>query len=345
VSWSTKAITALGWTRHSITQTLANPAAGFRIAVNGDAVYAWGAQVEAASFLSSYIPTTIAAATRAADSLSYAAAGHLSVLQPYSIYGEATPTQVAQTATLVASNVNYAPMFRSVGFSPGYPDFYSDNGVNFAIAQNAVVPGVTSKIAATMDGTNVLIAHAGIAGTWMARGSLTAEPTALYIGRQPAQGWEAYGNIRNVKTYPYALTPEQMLEMTAATVVEAAPTEPYDMTTFYPAPPKASAVMLRVAVVRALGFAANFAGSLAVASIGFPATAQAVFLITKNGTTIGTITFAAGAIVGVFASVGGLAQTLAVTDILAIIAPATPDATLSEIGFTLAATRAAALAA
>lgn len=77
-TWTTKTITS-NWERYDITQTaVTNPVFGIRIVTNGDEVYAWGAQLENASFASSYIPTTSASVTRAADALSYSASGNIS---------------------------------------------------------------------------------------------------------------------------------------------------------------------------------------------------------------------------------------------------------------------------
>lgn len=68
IGWTTVAVTS-AWTRFEITATLADPDVGIRIVTSGDAVWAWGGQVEAAAFSSSYIPTTTVAVTRNGDVL------------------------------------------------------------------------------------------------------------------------------------------------------------------------------------------------------------------------------------------------------------------------------------
>lgn len=67
------------------------------------------------------------------------------------------------------------------------------------------------------------------------------------------------------------------------------------------------------------------------------ATGSTVFTINKNGSAAGTITFSAAGTVGAWLSTG--AQTYAAGDILTILAPNTPDATLANIGFTFVGTR------
>lgn len=98
----------------------------------------------------------------------------------------------------------------------------------------------------------------------------------------------------------------------------------------------ASQVLNPVPVDEAVTFAAAFAGSQATLVVA--ATASTVFNIQKNGTVIGTITFAAAASVGTFASTGGTAQTLAIGDILKVVAPASPDTTAAGLGYILKGT-------
>jgi len=84
--WTTQTVTA-GWTRISKNQTLADEDFGIRIVTSGDAVYVWNGQVETATFLSSDIPATTVAVTRAADVDQYVSAGNVPT-NDFVVYGE-----------------------------------------------------------------------------------------------------------------------------------------------------------------------------------------------------------------------------------------------------------------
>lgn len=111
----------------------------------------------------------------------------------------------------------------------------------------------------------------------------------------------------------------------------------FDVHAFYSGIPTASAIVVRVPVARAVGFVADFVGSYGKASA--TATASTAFDIQKNGSSIGTATFALGASTATFVSAGGAAQSLAAGDVISIVAPGTPDVTLANVGFVLAGTR------
>lgn len=113
--------------------------------------------------------------------------------------------------------------------------------------------------------------------------------------------------------------------------------QPFDMSSFYPGIPTASAVVLRVPIARAVTFAANFAGSYFSASAN--ATGSTVFDVKNGGTTIGTITIGAGGTTATFATTGGTSKAFAAGEVLIITAPASPDATLADPGFVLSGTR------
>lgn len=111
---------------------------------------------------------------------------------------------------------------------------------------------------------------------------------------------------------------------------------PYDMMMFFPGlQVSANQIMSRVTVPRVVTFPVSLTGSYASAAVAF--TAAAVFSITRNGTTIGTVSFAASASVGTFSFTSAVTTTAG--DIIDIIGPATVDATGAGVSITLVGAR------
>nr|CAX84103.1 conserved uncharacterized protein [uncultured bacterium] len=123
-------------------------------------------------------------------------------------------------------------------------------------------------------------------------------------------------------------------------VLRAAPTgvaaAPFDVGCSFNGMPGASAVLLRLPMVRAVTFPADMAGSRGIA--GTAATASATFDLRRNGAAFATMTFAAGASTATFAAASETAFVAG--DLLSITSPATPDTTLSDLGLVLAGERA-----
>lgn len=113
------------------------------------------------------------------------------------------------------------------------------------------------------------------------------------------------------------------------------PTQPYDVGGSYPSAPTASLVMVRYPFPRAVSFPSSLTNSRGVA--GTAATAQTDFDLKKNGVSFGTMRFAAAGTTASF--IAASSSSFAAGDILTVVAPATPDATLAGIGFSLAGTR------
>lgn len=65
------------------------------------------------------------------------------------------------------------------------------------------------------------------------------------------------------------------------------------------------------------------------------ATATTVFDVRRNGTTVGTLTWSAAGTVPALATSGGAAQSFSAGDFFDIKGPATADATLSDIAFSI----------
>lgn len=114
-------------------------------------------------------------------------------------------------------------------------------------------------------------------------------------------------------------------------------TQPFDVHTFYPGIPTASAKLYRGKVARALVAPANFAGAQFTATAN--AAASAVFDVQKNDVSCGTCTIAIGTTTPTFATTGGAVVNFAAGDVLTVLAPATPDATLADPAITFVFSR------
>lgn len=110
---------------------------------------------------------------------------------------------------------------------------------------------------------------------------------------------------------------------------------PYDVGAMVSGAPDASAVCLRYKFPREVTFAAGLSPSQGVAVVA--ATADTDFDIQKNGLSVGTMTFAAAATDATFDM--GSDTVFDVGDVLTVIAPISPDATLSDISLVLSGTR------
>ena len=111
---------------------------------------------------------------------------------------------------------------------------------------------------------------------------------------------------------------------------------PYDLAFSILGVPLNSAIILRFVAVRAFTIAANFTGS--VAKCAAAPTATTTLTIKKNGTSIGTVSFAGAATSGTFSTQA--ASTFASGDILTVENQATADTTWGNAEITLAATTA-----
>jgi hypothetical protein len=106
---------------------------------------------------------------------------------------------------------------------------------------------------------------------------------------------------------------------------------PYDIASGVSGPIAASQYVLFFVASRAVNIPANFGSSQAKVLTAF--TAAATYTIYHNGTSVGTIDFAAGGTVGSFSTATAFA--LAVGDELTIQAPSTADSTAANLAITI----------
>jgi hypothetical protein len=120
-----------------------------------------------------------------------------------------------------------------------------------------------------------------------------------------------------------------------APAAQAGGAAPFDLAVYFPGQPEAAERLLKLEVARGFTLPADLAGSRGHADTA--ATAEAVCTILQNGASVGSVTFAAGSQDAAFSLSGGIA--LVPGDRLELVAPATQDATLAGLAFTLIGTR------
>lgn len=111
--------------------------------------------------------------------------------------------------------------------------------------------------------------------------------------------------------------------------------QPYDIGGTFNGSPTDSLIILRYPMPRSVIFPSSLTSSLMIADTA--ATAETVFSLQKNDVEFGTATFAAS---GTSATFAATSETVFLAgDILTIVAPASADATLADLGWAIVGTR------
>lgn len=111
--------------------------------------------------------------------------------------------------------------------------------------------------------------------------------------------------------------------------------QPFDVGGYAPGTVATLAYLLLLPILRPVTFPATLTGSVGKSLVA--ATAQTDFDVTKNGTSVGTMRFAAAATTASFIAASPI--NFVAGDILAVRAPASPDATIAGVHFALTGTR------
>lgn len=236
-------------------------------------------------------------------------------------------------------------------------------GYQTAPQVNAVLPAA-STATPFMDGLGAI----GVGTTWARADHVHPSDTSLYPASNPNNfqtGGQVTAQITSALT-PYALITSVPVASSATPLVDAGPgsvgastawaradhVHPFPTITYGNLPAEvqqlpvafsfqgqpAASAMVNVVMVMAVTVASVLAGSKGISITA--ATASAQFKVNKisGGTTtaLGTATFAAAGKVTTFAGAGG---SLAVGDILQIVAPTTADVALADVGITVLAMR------
>lgn len=173
---------------------------------------------------------------------------------------------------------------------------------------------------------DLVYAYTGAAWTAIAGGALTAPfPDGTAIVKGSSDG------TKLVRFEVDGLTTATTRVVTVADL-DVKLDSSYDVGGFYPGVPTASALVSQYPFPRSVKFPSGLTGSQGKA--GTAATAQTDFDIQKNGSSVGTMRFAVSATVASF--IMGSETTFSAGDVLKVIAPVTPDATLANVSFALA---------
>jgi len=214
VSDATTAVPANVWTRLTLTRTAAAviTAASVTYAIfvptSGTSFWIWGAQSEAGAFATSYIPTTTAAATRAADNLYYlnTASGW-----PYTMSVQAN----------VTANGGANRQMLSLGSQRG--DLYLTGGdtpylaiANVANIASGTAPDLSNiKAAATLYSSYQALSVNGGAVGKGTNATADGSNRNVYIGVSAAPSERLNGYVKSAAIYPTAFTDAQLQAITA----------------------------------------------------------------------------------------------------------------------------------
>ena len=211
------------WCRVSITGNISNGATSPDIRVylaegNGDITFSgdntsyisvWGAQVEAASFPSSYIPTTTAAVTRNADVLSFSNAGNF-----YNAAGTVNATfDINQT--FVSWSVLYPDPAEFIGDAAS-GKFYAYDGTNLKTIGTVSTGETIYKSAVTWttsDNTMKLAKDGSVSTTGPFDGSWGVTGTT-YIGSRVGTSRHLFGHVKNIRFWNRGFGDDELVKIT-----------------------------------------------------------------------------------------------------------------------------------
>lgn len=181
----------------------------------GESLLVWGAQLEAGSFATSYIPTTSAAVSRAADVLSAPLSSIGWNAAESTLFAEYIVPWTSAGATRGVAGVDSTGRF--IYFTAGsglIPAMF--DGTNTA-STSAILVNVNSKTASAFSsGGQAMCSNGGAVSSTPFDGSFGAAPTALRIG-ESGQGssTQLCGHIRRLRYYPRRLSDAQLQALTA----------------------------------------------------------------------------------------------------------------------------------
>jgi len=216
-----------GWYRCSITQTQSagtifpsiGPASGGNRIYTGNGtsgIFIWGAQLEAGSFATSYIPTVASTVTRSADVAS------VNTLSPWynqtegSIFAEASGPLSGTDRIIVEGgtasdfrdfSLNFANL--NAQFTPRYATG------TFDVTSPNLTANSTAKLAASYSATSADLAYNGLLATTKTSVTQRIPADRIFLGSRFNSSLVLNGHIRRLAYYPRRLTNAELQALTA----------------------------------------------------------------------------------------------------------------------------------
>jgi len=211
------------------THVLGDNSAGGYLGNTADHFYAWGAQLELGSFPTSYIPTTTAAVTRAAD---VATITDLSTIG-YNASEGALVAKGTFDSPVVTGVINHALASLDVGTwsemmelmwwenaSRGFALFNSSSTSQAQLFEGSIAVGDTKSLGIAYKVNDFAFSNSGGTVQLDTAGAVPA-PTQLSIGRRGDGAEMLNGHISRLSYYPTRLTNERLQRLTAPSYADA----------------------------------------------------------------------------------------------------------------------------
>jgi len=173
-------------------------------ATAGTKIQLWGAQVEALPFASSYIPTTTAAVTRAADILDLPISGNMTSMQNVSVIVDCdfyTINGLQYNGIMDSGTLTVLNRFVLHTLTDGTFQNYAGT----SLYGGSLVPNQTTRIAVS-NGVNKNSYQDGSTVATLVNTSQSIITNKITIGRFTDNTFPMYGHIRNFRIYDKALT-------------------------------------------------------------------------------------------------------------------------------------------
>lgn len=194
---------------YRMTESLDGP-----ITYNGDgssSFYVWGAQLENASFASSYIPTTSASVTRAADALSYPAMSELDTQG--TVYAEASTQYPTTAGSYYPYAVRSSGGAKYLGLKTSIDArVFTNDSTNEVTVTSGVSLATPQRIASNWSGANLKVFKNGTSSSGPYDGSMISGSIYVANSADPF-----FGTVKNVRLWKRALSDTQLTKMTSAT--------------------------------------------------------------------------------------------------------------------------------